>query len=57
MHLVMILIALLWAWIFRLPWQPESSNWQQRWLQTLFSFLFPPLLLLDTSLAVLYMGP
>ncbi len=56
MHLVMLLIALLWAWIFRLPWQPSSSNWHHRWLQTLFFFLFPPLLLLDTSLAVLYMG-
>ncbi|NBD32795.1 MAG: M48 family metalloprotease [Cyanobacteria bacterium] len=56
MHTVMIVIALLGAVIFRCLWSPHASNYRQRWERTLFYFLFPPLLLLMTAMAVLAMG-
>ncbi|MBR8827757.1 MAG: M48 family metalloprotease [Gomphosphaeria aponina SAG 52.96 = DSM 107014] len=51
MHLVMIFTALSLAVTVRLL-APKSS-----WQLTLFFFLFPPLLLLTTAVAVLCMGP
>ena len=57
MHLVMILTALTLAWLLRLCGSEATGNWTQRWQRALFLFLFPPLLLLMTALAVLCMGP
>lgn len=56
MHTVMIMMALLGAFLIRWSWSPHSSNYTQHWQQTLFYFLFPPLLLLMTAMAVLGMG-
>lgn len=56
MHLVIILVALGVAWWSR-QYLPVQGNWQQRFERTLFLFLFPPVLLLTTAIAVLCMGP
>ncbi len=57
MHLIMILIALAISWGIRCSWVEYSENWQQKWQRTLFFFLFPPLLIVMTAIALLYMGP
>lgn len=57
MHLTMILIALGLAWWHRCSWSHPQGSWTQRWQRSLSVFLFPPLLLTVTALAVLYMGP
>lgn len=63
MHLLMILSALGLAWscrYFGFQWvesKVEQSSWAQRWQMTLLVFLWPPLLLLMTAIAVLWMGP
>lgn len=56
MHLVMILAALGLACCLRLSYD-SAGDWTQRWAKTLSLFLFPPLLLIMTGLAVLCMGP
>ncbi|AFZ43029.1 peptidase M48 Ste24p [Halothece sp. PCC 7418] len=56
MHTIMILMALGGAIIIRWLWSPDLLNYTQRWQRTLFYFLFPPLLLLMTAIAVLGMG-
>ncbi|MBW4613035.1 MAG: M56 family metallopeptidase [Desmonostoc vinosum HA7617-LM4] len=56
MHLVMILIALAVAWWLRYSWREPQGNWTLRWRRTLFLFLFPPLLIFMTAIAVLSMG-
>lgn len=57
MHLVMILAALGLATCARLVEFSPAKTWTERWEQSLFLFLFSPLLLLITALAVLCMGP
>ncbi len=57
MHLVMILMALGLAWSLRLAVSQTAGSWTQRWQRSLLFFLLPPLLLLMTALAVLWMGP
>jgi Zn-dependent protease with chaperone function len=57
MHLMMILITLAIAWILRLRANTEITlDWTKRWQRSLFFFLFPPLLLLMTAIAVICMG-
>lgn len=56
MHTLMILTALAIAWCLRLIPLRSTGNWQKRWQQALFFFLFPPLLLLMTAIAVSCMG-
>ena len=56
MHTVMILMALSSALLIRWLWQPQPTSYPQRWQKSLFYFLFPPLLLLMTAMAVLGMG-
>lgn len=56
MHLILILAALGLAWQLRLRWSFPIGNWAERWQRSLLLFLFPPLLLIVTSLAVLFMG-
>lgn len=53
MHSLMMLLALWIACGFRMSVPPLT---QKTWASSLFFFLFPPLILLMTSLAVLYMG-
>lgn len=56
MHTLMIFCALILALSLRAIPLKKTRTWQNRWQQTLFFFLFPPLLLLMTAIAVLCMG-
>jgi Zn-dependent protease with chaperone function len=56
MHTIMILAALVVAWNVRQSWSSTSGNWQHRWEQTLWFFLFPPLMLAIAGISVLFMG-
>ncbi|WP_066381617.1 MULTISPECIES: M56 family metallopeptidase [unclassified Anabaena] len=56
MHLLMILAALAVSGILRQSWTHTPGSWELRWQRTLFFFLFPPLLLIMTAIAVLCMG-
>ncbi len=57
MHLIMILFTLAIAWILRLRANIDSTfGWAERWWRSLFFFLFSPLLLLMTAIAVICMG-
>jgi Zn-dependent protease with chaperone function len=56
MHLSLILTAIVIAWSIRCCGSSPSRVWADRWQQTLSLFLFVPLLLLMTALAVLLMG-
>ena len=57
MHLALILTALGVAWTLRIVTPQPTGSWGQRWQRALFSFIFPPLLLVMTALAVFWMGP
>ncbi|NJL10847.1 MAG: M56 family metallopeptidase [Calothrix sp. SM1_7_51] len=58
MHLVMVLAGLIIAWFVRTRYTELTSNiWGQRWRLALFTFLFPPLLILMTAVALVCMGP
>jgi len=63
MHPLMILSALFFAWLCRslgyrwLRSKRASLTWVQRWQVTLLVFLWAPLLLLMTAIAILWMGP
>ncbi|MEH1830498.1 MAG: M56 family metallopeptidase [Nostoc sp.] len=57
MHLIMILNALAVAWWLRSSWNQHQGSWSRRWQRSLFLFLFPPLLIFMTAIAVLFMGP
>ncbi|MDY7014824.1 MAG: M48 family metalloprotease [Cyanobacteriota bacterium] len=57
MHWFMMVLAVGLAWRLRLAWVPSRENWTKRWHGTLFSFLFPPLLITMTAIAIVIMGP
>ena len=57
MHLLMIVTALTVSWVIRGSWINSFGNWEARWQRTLFFFLFPPLFILMTAIALLCMGP
>jgi Zn-dependent protease with chaperone function len=57
MHLMMILTAITVAWSLRHSGNHLQGNWDIRWRRSLFLFLFPPLLIFMTAIAVLFMGP
>ncbi|ALF52383.1 peptidase M56 BlaR1 [Nostoc piscinale CENA21] len=57
MHLIMILTAVAVSWILRCSWVNTPGNWNLRWRKALFIFLFPPLLIFMTAIALLCMGP
>ncbi|AFZ12452.1 peptidase M56 BlaR1 [Crinalium epipsammum PCC 9333] len=56
MHLSIILIAVGLAMLYRVYWFRSHKTWLKRWQQTLIAFVFPPLLIIVTSLTVLCMG-
>ncbi len=56
MHLMMILIVLVVSWWLRYSWTEPQGSWSLRWGRSLFLFLFPPLLIFMTAIAVLCMG-
>lgn len=56
MHLIMIMAALTVAYWTRCQSIQPQGSWSQRWQTTLFLFLFPPLLIFMTAIALLCMG-
>ena len=56
MHSVLILIALVIAWVIRIIPRKSPDHWQKRGQYSLFLFVFSPLLLIMTALAVICMG-
>jgi Zn-dependent protease with chaperone function len=52
----MLLSAVGVSWLVRSLWR-ESSGWQRRWNLGLGAFLFAPMLLLTSAIAVFWMGP
>jgi Zn-dependent protease with chaperone function len=56
MHLLMISVILSIAGLVRLVGIAEDRSWQTRWQRALLIFLFPPLLILSTAIALLCMG-
>lgn len=56
MHLIMILLVLGFAWLLRTIDLPKTESWTTRTCQALLLFLFPPLIFLTTSFALLFMG-
>ena len=57
MHLVMILIAFIIACWVRCQWYTLQDCWTVRWQRAMFLFLFPPLLIFMTAMALTCMGP
>lgn len=56
MHFSMLLVALSVSLLIRWRWQRRATSLSHRWQHTLIAFLLPPLLLLSTAIAVLWMG-
>lgn len=56
MHINILLSAISVAALVRVSWQRSSGSWTDRWHHALSAFLFPPILLVMTSVAVLSMG-
>ena len=57
MHLYIMLAAVGLATGLRIARFRPMGSWTERWHRALFLFLLPPLLLCQTGLAVLWMGP
>jgi Zn-dependent protease with chaperone function len=57
MHLTLLFFGLSCAWGLRLLTVPAKGTCQERWRRSLGRFLFPPLLLLMTAVALVCMGP
>ncbi|NMG09572.1 M56 family metallopeptidase [Brasilonema sp. UFV-L1] len=57
MHLIMIVTALFIACWTRYQWTQSQGTWNERWQYVLFLFLFPPLLIFMTAIAIICMGP
>lgn len=56
MHSALILVTLLVAYWLRWRWCSQPAPWEQRWRAALVSFCLPPLLLISTAIAILWMG-
>ncbi|MBW4636079.1 MAG: M56 family metallopeptidase [Iphinoe sp. HA4291-MV1] len=56
MHLIMIVAALVVACSIRSLWTESHETWSERWQRALFLFLFPPLLIFMTAIALICMG-
>jgi Zn-dependent protease with chaperone function len=57
MHSLMMMTGLSLAWAVRLSWADAPGRWIERWQRSLIAFLLPPLLLVMTAIAILWMGP
>jgi Zn-dependent protease with chaperone function len=58
MHGLLLATVLTIAIVLRITWQPTPSrSWQYRWFWACCTFLLPPLLLLSSAIALLWMGP
>lgn len=56
MHLLAFFVVIGLAWIIRSQSHLGQGTWAERWHKALFLLLFPPLLILSTATAILYMG-
>ena len=56
MHLLAVLMVLGLAWVIRSQSDLGQGTWNERWQKSLFLLVFPPLLILSTATAILYMG-
>ncbi|WP_088891980.1 M56 family metallopeptidase [Leptolyngbya ohadii] len=56
MHLLLMALALMGGWLLRWKSAPIQGNGAMRWQFALSRLILPPLLLLTTSIAVLWMG-
>ncbi len=56
MHLVMMVIAVVCSYYIRTKYSTSGGSWSERWQRAIALFLFSPLLLLTTSVAVVCMG-
>ncbi len=58
MHGFLLALVLTSTIIIRALWRSQpTSSWNQRWIGTMFTFSFPPLLLITSAIALLCMGP
>lgn len=57
MHLIMLLTVLGLSWGLRYTCSASAGSWEERWQRALEGFLLPPLLLLSSAIAVIWMGP
>jgi Zn-dependent protease with chaperone function len=58
LHLLMVVGSLGLAIGLRWHWRRQSAqSWRSRWNSTLITFALPPLVLLTTAIALLWMGP
>jgi Zn-dependent protease with chaperone function len=57
MHLILLGLATSLAFGVRWAWKRSSGDWNTRWQLTLGTFLFSPLLLLVSAIAIIWMGP
>jgi Zn-dependent protease with chaperone function len=57
MHLLMLLLGVGLACSLRLVWSEAGGRWHDRWQRSLERFVFPPLLLLMITIAIVWMGP
>ena len=56
MHLLIILLIIVVAWMTRSAVGLGQGSWSDRWRQALFLLLFPALLISTMAIAILYMG-
>ena len=53
-----VVLRVLWHWsLSDRQDRSDRRSWNQRWIAAIFSFLLPPLLLLTSAMALLWMGP
>lgn len=57
MHFIMLGISLMLAVVLRAGWSWQAKSWEQRWKRALQFFVLPPLLLIVTAIAIVWMGP
>jgi len=57
MHLILLLLSFILAWGLRHTWANSTATWSDRWQRAVGTFLFSPLLILTTAIAILCMGP
>jgi len=57
MHFTLLFVSISIAIAFRFVWSARFSDWNTRWQMALGAFLFSPLLLITSAIAILWMGP
>lgn len=57
MHFTLLLVSISVAIVVRAAWKSVAADWNTRWQRALGAFLFSPLLLITSAIAILWMGP